>query len=372
MARKYQRGNLTLKKRVNGPDVWEFRWRDASGRQRSKLIGTTEKLLSEREAQCAADALRLEINSELPKAVPIAVSALVERYLNDAVEMGRLAYSTQKSYKSFLNVWIKHQWGQHTLEQVRTMAVEQWLRDLKLAPKTKLHIRNVLHVLFECAVRWELIEQNPITRVRQGGARRAEPDVLTPSEFRALLAELTAEPYRMMVILAGCLGLARSEFVGLKWADISWDAAVLSVQRGVVHCHVGNPKTVARRKPIPLAPELLTVLRGHRERAAYQADSDWVFASPYKRGAEPYWPDSALQDFVKPAVTRAGITKRVGWHTFRHSYSCLLRANHTDVKVQQELLRHSNIATTMNVYTQAVSDQKRAAHGQVVGQLLAV
>jgi len=252
------------------------------------------------------------------------------------------------------------------------MAVEQWLRDVTLAPKSKLHLRNVLHVLFECAARWELVGQNPITRVRQGGARRVEPDVLTPYEFHALLAELTAEPYRTMVILAGCLGLARSEFVGLKWADINWDEAVLSVQRGVVHCHVGNPKTSARRKPIPLAPELLTVLREQRERVAYPADSDWVFASPYKRGAEPYWPDSALQDFVKPAVTRAGITKRVGWHTFRHSYSCLLRANHTDVKVQQGLLRHSNIATTMNVYTQAVSEQKRAAHGQVVEQLLAM
>ena len=217
-----------------------------------------------------------------------------------------------------------------------------------------------------------LLNKNPITRVRRGGARRAEPDVLSPDEFRALLAELTAEPYRTTVILAGCLGLARSEFVGLKWADIDWDAEVLSVQRGVVHCHVGNPKTLARRKPIPLAHELLTTLREHRERSAYAADSDWVFASPCKRGAEPYWPDSALQDFVKPAVGRAGITTRVGWHTFRHSYSTLLRANGTDVKVQSELLRHSNIGTTLDLYTQAVSEQKRAAHGQVVEQLLAV
>jgi hypothetical protein len=74
---------------------------------------------------------------------------------------------------------------------------------------------------------------------------------------------------------------------------------------------------------------------------------------------------------VKPAVKRAEITKRVGWHTFRHSYSTLLRANGTDVKVQSELLRHSNIGTTLNIYTQAVSEQKRAAHGLVVGQLLA-
>ena len=144
------------------------------------------------------------------------------------------------------------------------------------------------------------------------------------------------------------------------------------MQRGVVHCHVGNPKTLARRKSIPLAPNPLTIVNAFREQSAYRADSDWVFASPYKHGAEPYWPDSALQDFVKPAVTRAEITKRVGWHTFRHTYSILLRANGTDVKVQSELLRHSNIGTTLNLYTQAVSEQKRAADGQVVEQLLAV
>src|ERR1700722_319679 len=123
------------------------------------------------------------------------------------------------------------------------------------------------------------------------GARRAEPDILTPEEFRALLAELTTEPYRLMVILAGCLGLSRSEFAGLRWADFDWEASTLSVQRGVVQCHVGKPKTVARRRAIPLAHTLLTIVSAYREQAAYRADTDWVFASPYKHGAEPYWPD---------------------------------------------------------------------------------
>jgi site-specific recombinase XerD len=109
-----------------------------------------------------------------------------------------------------------------------------------------------------------------------------------------------------------------------------------------------------------------------RERTAYRADSDWIFASPSKEGETPYWPDSVLEKIVKPAAKLAGISKTVGWHTFRHSYSTMLRANHADVKVQSELLRHSNIGTTLNVYTQAVSDQKRAAHGQVVEQLLSV
>ena len=225
-------------------------WRDASGAQRSKLLGTVEQYPTGREAQSAADAVRLDINSESDRVVPITVAALADRYLTDEIEMSRLAYATRKSYAANLNNWIKPKWGRFTLEQVRPIAVEHGCGDLELAPKSKLHIRGVMHVLYECAARWELTERNPITCVRQGGSRLADPEVLTAEEFRALLAELT-EPYRTMVILAGCLGLARSEFSALKWGDINWDAATLGVQRGIVSCHVGKPKTLARRKPIP-------------------------------------------------------------------------------------------------------------------------
>jgi len=283
-----------------------------------------------------------------------------------------LAYATRKSYVTYLQNWVKPKWGMRLLEQVRTIGVEQWLRDLPLAPKSKMHLRNVLHVLYECAIRWELIRDNLITRVRQSGARRGEPEIMSVPEFHVLLAELKPGPFKVMVILAGCLGLSRSELTGLRWSDFDWDGATLTISRGVVNNHVGNPKTQARRKPVPLAPELIRILQEWRRQTPYAADSDWVFASSYNGGALPYWPDSVLKRIIQPGAKRAGLFKAVGWHTFRHSYSCLLRANHTDVKVQQELLRHSNIATTMNVYTQAVSEQKRAAHGQVVEQLLAV
>ena len=175
----------------------------------------------------------------------------------------------------------------------------------------------MMHVLSECAIRWEFIEQNPITLVRQGGARRAEPEVLQSREFRALLAELTGtvpndgHSGRMS-------GPGPFEFTGLKWADFDWDAATLSVQRGVVQCHVGDPKTLARRNQYRSLPNCsgfyVSGVSG-----GVPADSDWVFASPYKHGRDPYWPDSALKDFVKPAASGRN-AKRVGWHTFRHTY----------------------------------------------------
>ena len=77
-----------------------------------------------------------------------------------------------------------------------------------------------------------------------------------------------------MVILAGCLGLSRSELTGLQWSDFDWEGATLTIRRGMVNNHGGNPKTQARRKPVPLAPELIRILKEWRLLSPYASDSD--------------------------------------------------------------------------------------------------
>jgi site-specific recombinase XerD len=67
-------------------------------------------------------------------------------------------------------------------------------------------------------------------------------------------------------------------------------------------------------------------------------DDDWVFASPAKKGKQPHWPDNLMKRYVKPVALKAGINKNIGWHTFRHSFGTLLKANGEDVKTVQELL----------------------------------
>ena len=68
--------------------------------------------------------------------------------------------------------------------------------------------------------------------------------------------------------------------------------------------------------------------------------------------------------------TKAGINKNIGWHTFRHSFGTLLKANGEDVKTVQELLRHANSRITLDVYTQAVNSNKRAAQSKVVRMMV--
>jgi integrase len=81
---------------------------------------------------------------------------------------------------------------------------------------------------------------------------------------------------------------------------------------------------------------------------------------PAKGRRTPLRSTAVLENHIKPAAITAGLGSRVGWHTFRHTYSSMLRQLVVDLKVQQELLRHAEVRTTMNVYTQVVSEQKRA------------
>ena len=72
---------------------------------------------------------------------------------------------------------------------------------------------------------------------------------------------------------------------------------------------------------------------------------------------------------IQPIAKKHGITKQIGWHTFRRTYTTLLHANGEDVKVVQELLRHGSAMITMDVYAQAVTPAKRKAQEKVVAML---
>jgi len=87
------------------------------------------------------------------------------------------------------------------------------------------------------------------------------------------------------------------------------------------------------------------------------------------KGEQPYWPDNLMKRYIKPVARASGIYKNIGWHTFRHTFGTLLKANGEDVKTVQELLRH-NSRITLEVYTQAVTSNKRAAQSKVVRMMI--
>lgn len=111
---------------------------------------------------------------------------------------------------------------------------------------------------------------------------------------------------------------------------------------------------------------LATDLRTLKQVGRYTQPDDWVFASPRSQGRSPYWPDSLLAHVIRPAAARAGIQKHIGWHTFRRTFSTLLMANGENVKVVQELMRHANCRSTLEIYSQARNEAKRAAQHRLI------
>jgi integrase len=184
-------------------------------------------------------------------------------------------------------------------------------------------------------------------------------------EIQSLLQELNS-CFRLMVILDVTTGLRRSELFALKWRDADFSNLQLDVQRSIYLGKIGNCKTEASRKPVPLDERVAADLWLWKEASKHRQADDWIFASPYTNGSRPFWPDAVLQKVIRPAALKAGILKVIGWHTFRHTYSTLLIANDENVKVVQELMRHANSRSTLEIYSQARMEAKRRAQQRVV------
>jgi integrase len=370
-SHRFQHGSLIRVKNKTADDTWFLRfYEDVQGKRvyRKQRIGTVRQYPHRRDAEKAALSLRATINSGVRS--PETVSDLLAHYTKHELTTERKAFSTVEVNGSFLKLYVAPKWGTTKLSDVRTVPVEKWLSNLSKSPATRTKIKAVFSALFSHAIRHQWVQHNPICAVRCSAKRLREKDVLTPAEFTALCEQLAVRD-QAMVMLAGSTGLRRSEFIGLTWGDIDTGKMEIAVTKSCVRNRFGDTKTEASRKPVPLHPAVLKSLLSWKANSLYQAETDFLFPSDRLNGAKPLSPDTVLKKIIRPALTRAGITgKVIGWHSFRHSLATNLRSLGVDVKVAQELLRHANSRTTLDLYTHAVSAQKHEATGRIVDLLL--
>jgi integrase len=379
---RYQKGCLTKTKREGGREVWVFRWRetctDGTRRSRKLVVGSVDEFPTERRAWQAVDSLRLNINAivsadtQTPRTVMDLIRHCESTELAD--DSDTHAFSSRAVYKLNLKNWIEPQWGRlllGELEELPGVYVESWLKTLPLATGTKAKIRNTLSALCSHALRYGWMKNHPIKgKVRQSAKTTREQEALEVEELQALLAEL-APMYRLMVVLAVLIGLRRGELFAAQWCDLNFVKKTLTVFKSIWHQHLGPVKTKESERVMPLHDDMIAVLSAWREQTTFAKDEDWVFASSRKKGKQPLWPEGVLENHIQPAAKRAGIIKRVTWHTFRHTFSTLLVGNEVDVKTAQSLLRHANPAMTLGVYAHALDRKKREAQSKLVEMVVA-
>jgi integrase len=372
--------------RKSGAEVWEFRYRSKAepGSPMRQLTLSTKQHPTETKARIALHEQLLRINGAeafVTRNEP-TFGVVIDRFIKEerlqeilaqppgevTIKDG-LAFSTAAVYKSFLSKHIRPRWEKVQLSKIKPLEVMEWLKTLTLAPKSKAHLKRMLHLLFERAMLWGLVDasRNPIdlVRLKGGSKRQKQPTVLTPGEFQRLVEGL-AEPYRVMATVAMCTGLRISEVLALRWEHFDFTSRAILVQQGVVNGRIGLTKTEASRDEIPLHSEFAHVLLAWRAKNSH-ADVGLVFASPVT--GRCYHAGNIVKNHLKPAAERLGL-KRVGWHSFRYSYRGMLDDTGANTGTQQGLMRHANVSTTMNVYGRASMKAKQEANGKVVKMIL--
>jgi integrase len=361
-AKRRNTGSVVFDKHIS---KWRFlQW--VHGKRKSQVIGTKQEFPT--KAAAWREAERLRLSPEKPIHEAHTVRALAARYEAERFPSRK---STARVYRSWLHKHVLPEWGAKPVSEIQPRPVELWLRSLALSPKSKSHVRNMLYMLMDFAMWCGTIQlaRNPIELVVVKGAtkRVRKPRSLTVEQFQLLIVELK-EPFRTIALMCVCFGLRISECLALRWSDVDWLNGTLRVERGIVEQNVDDVKTDGSRRVLTVANELMLRLQLWKQMTIFSAESDWIFASPIKIGRLPYSYTGVWRELQRAAEV-AGIGG-LGTHAFRHTYRSWLDAVGTAIAVQQKLMRHSDIRTTLNIYGDVVTDEMAQAHAKVVNLAL--
>lgn len=248
-----------------------------------------------------------------------------------------------------------------------------------LSPRTVGHIHRVLHRALRDAVRWGLVARNVCDAVDPPKVPHQEMKALSPDEARRLLGAAQDDPLEALYILAITTGMRQGELLALKWADFDPATGRLSVCRTVRWitgrgCVEWEPKSTRSRRNIHLAPMAVATLQRHRKRQAaqrlaadYWEDHDLIFCNEVGRHIEA---TNLLRRSWYPLLERAGLP-RVRFHDLRHTAASLMLLQGVNVKVVSEMLGHSSVSLTLDVYSHVLPGLQAEAAARMEALLTA-
>lgn len=368
------RGVITVGINVNG------------SQKRKTFYGKTRKEVSEKLNQ-ALNNLQSHVCVEASK---MKLSDWLNHWLN-IYAVHDLRLSTKVAYETYIRGHIVPALGNIPLTKLTPQRLQEYYNNKLengrldgkggLDPKTVRNLHNMLHKALEQAVKLDLIPRNPSNATVLPQKKKKEIHFLTVEEQFLLQQAVAGERLGIGIMIDLFTGLRLGELLGLTWENIDLDVGVLRVRQTVnrlkdfnncsdnqTRIVIGEPKTEHSKRSIPLLPELITMLKVHRAKqevekknsfGAYQ-DKGFVLCNEL---GQPYEPKT-YQDFFKRMVKKADI-RDINFHGLRHTFATRALEKGIPAKTVSELLGHSTITITLDLYTHVTEDLKRDAISQL-------
>jgi integrase len=362
--RKHDEGSVFQRK----DGRWVAQVRLENGKKKQRYFKPDQ----EKEARVA---LRKMLNEKEQGKLSTGPQQTLKVYLEqwlEQVHKPTVRIITYKSYRIMLDNHIIPVLGHVQLQKLTAQQVQAFYTiklNEGLSPGRIKGLHMVLHGALANAVKWELITKNVCDLVTLPIGKRYEAQPLTPEQAQRLLDAAKEHKLETLLVVAVITGMRRGELLGLHWQDIDFDEKCLYVRRSVVR--VGKlgliesePKTRLSKRKIMLPTFVLDALKHYQEYQQVmreQAGTQWeekgiVFCNA--RGG--YLSESTLQGSFKRLLKRAGLPN-IRLHDLRHGAASFLAMLGVHPKVVQEILGHSNIGMTMDVYSHLFPSMQQEA-----------
>lgn len=347
------------------------------GRVRRAVYGKTRKEVADR-----LTALISKTDAGVPMA---AESWTVERYAEYwlvQVVAPRLRPATLSSYRETMRLHVVPTLGRVKLRTLTPGHVRKLISDKTssgLGPRSVQIVHSTLRTMLSEAVREELVERNVAAVVRSPSVEHVEVRPWSPEEAAAFLQSVAEHRLYALFAVGVALGLRKGELLALRWSDADLEAGLVRVRQTVqrlpgIGLTFGPPKSARSRRVIPLPAASIRVLRAHRARQAAEmlalgpiwVDSDLVFTSAVGTVIEP----RNLTRFFDELIVRAGV-RRIRFHDLRHTCASMLLAQGVPARVLMDVLGHSQLAITTDLYSHVMPTALReaaAAMDRALGQ----
>jgi integrase len=374
------RGEGSIRQRANGLWMAEIsRGYHPDGRRRRESIYAADKdelltKLAQAQVDDAKGVRRASKRSE-------TLGAYLDRWLEDSVEPN-VAPATYRWYEQAVRVQIKPSIGGVRMKDLAPSHVQYmhaWVAERgsptrvkkgetpkrkAAGDQTRRRAHATLHRALQQALRWGEIPVNPTTLVDAPRYRPSAMRPLTKEQANALLEHVAGDRLEALYVLAIFTGMREGELFGLQWDDVDLVARSLTIRRAVreagTKIELAVPKTDSGRRKIALSPPALVALRKHQKRAMRdRGRPDTLLVFPDADGKPMRRSNFLRRDFY-PLLEEAELPK-IRFHDLRHTFATLMLGENVHPKIVQEALGHTQISTTLDLYSHTLPEMHREA-----------